>query len=172
RSALALKLHQFEDTGALIASSTTSLPEAHGEGRNWDYRYCWLRDAYYTLSALVNLGHPEEVRGSADYLQHIVASSAGRIQPGYSVTGQGPLTERILESLPGYRANLPVRIGNLAYTHIQNDVYGQMMLSLLPLYIDKRTPARDRLGSPLLVKRLLDLIEMTIDEPDAGLWEL
>jgi len=171
RSALALKLHQFEDTGALIAASTTSLPERPGEGRNWDYRYCWLRDSYYTLSALNHLGHFAELHRFADYIQQLLATNSDRIQPVYSITGQAELTEQILD-LPGYRGNQPVRVGNQAHTHIQNDVYGQMMLSILPLYLDRRLPARDRLHAPWLIERVLDYIESTMDDPDAGLWEL
>lgn len=171
RSALILKIHQFEDTGAIIASSTTSLPEAPGSIRTWDYRYCWLRDAYYTLKALHNIGHYDELIGYANYVQNIAISETTGLQPVYAISGDYELTERHLD-LPGYLGHQPVREGNLAYTHVQNDVYGQVLYSLLPIYVDERFHRVD-LHSPSLelIHQLLSQIEKRMDEPDAGLWE-
>lgn len=171
RSALVLKLHQYEDTGCFIASGSMSLPEANGSGRNWDYRYCWIRDTYYTLSALNSIGHFEESVRYFQYIENILFSEENRIQPLYTIKGNRKIEELELD-LPGYRnENRPVRLGNQAYTHIQNDVYGQLLVSLLPLYTDKRLAVRQHKRSIELVTFLLDRIEALMDEPDAGLWE-
>lgn len=170
RSALCLKLHQFQETGAIIASSTTSLPEAPLAGRNWDYRFCWLRDGFYTLLALTNLGQFEELEMYSQYISNLTPTEEGRYQPLYSIFGENFLEEEILE-LEGYLGNKPVRIGNSAYTHKQNDAYGQILLSLLPLYLDERIPEKNRFHNLGLVKNILEQIELTMEEPDAGLWE-
>ncbi|MEK6476776.1 glycoside hydrolase family 15 protein [Catalinimonas sp. 4WD22] len=170
RSALVLKIHQFEDTGGIIASTTTSLPEAPGSGRNWDYRYCWLRDTYYTLTAFNHIGHFEELERYFYYIANISASQKSRYQPLYSISGSDLLVEKIMD-LKGYLGNQPVRVGNQAYEHIQNDVYGQVLLSLLPLYVDHRFINDERTGSQNLVYDVLRKIEEVMYEPDAGLWE-
>lgn len=170
RSALVLKLHQYEDTGGIIASGTTSLPEHHGSSRTWDYRYCWFRDSYYTLKAFNEMGHFDELEGYFDYIQNILMRDGGRIQPLHSVTGQTAL-EEIHIDLEGYLGNQPVRIGNKAVDQIQNDVYGQVLVGLLPLFIDMRLTFSKKNSYKPLVDRLLSWIDQTMDEPDAGLWE-
>ncbi len=170
RSALVLKIHQYEDTGGIIASTTAGLPEAPGSGRNWDYRYCWLRDTYYTLTAFNNIGHFEELEKYFHYIANISANQEDRYQPLYSVGGTNHLTEKIMD-LKGYLGNQPVRIGNQAHEHIQNDVYGQVLLSLLPLYVDHRFNNEERAGTHQLACQVLHKIEIYMDEPDAGLWE-
>ncbi len=170
RSALVLKIHQYEDTGAIIAASTTSLPESDGSGRNWDYRFCWLRDAYYILNALNNLGHFEEAEHYFQFIANITEMENGRYSPLYTVTGRNDFKELIMD-LEGYKGNKPVRIGNQAVEHVQNDIYGQVLLSLIPLYVDRRCIYQNRLDPSRFINEILDKIAMTIDEPDAGIWE-
>ncbi|WP_345211661.1 glycoside hydrolase family 15 protein [Mucilaginibacter gynuensis] len=173
RSALVLKIHQFEDTGAIIAASTTSLPEYDKSERNWDYRYCWLRDTYYVLTSLNHIGHFEEMERYFGYVADISFSDGEdfRYQPLYGITGKKDLVEVIMDHLDGYLGNKPVRVGNQAYEHIQNDIYGQVLISLLPLYTDHRFVFTERKDSVRWIESLLGKIERTIDEKDAGIWE-
>lgn len=171
RSALALKIHQYEDTGAIIAASTTSLPEFPGSTRNWDYRYCWLRDTYYVIQSLNHIGHFEEMEKYFSWVTDISFAEDFRYQPLYGITGEKKLTEIILNDLEGYEGEQPVRIGNQAYEHIQNDIYGQVMVSMLPLYTDHRFIFAERKDSAKWIEYILSKIALTIDEKDAGIWE-
>lgn len=171
RSALALKIHQYEDTGAIIAASTTSLSEYPGSGRNWDYRYCWLRDTFYVINALNHIGHFEEMERYFNYVTDISVSESFRYQPLYGITGEKNLYEKTLDHLDGYLGNKPVRVGNQAYEHIQNDIYGQVLISLLPLYTDHRFVFSERKDSARWIEYLLSKVERTIDDKDAGIWE-
>ena len=170
RSALVLKLHQYEDTGGIIASGTTSLPEFDKSTRNWDYRYTWIRDSYYTLTAFNSIGHFEELEKYFQFIENIIAHEDHFIQPLYSITGEKKLVERLLD-LEGYLKNAPVRIGNDAYRQIQHDVYGQLLISIAPIYTDQRLSAGGKHRTLKIVEVLLDLIEEIIDEPDSGIWE-
>ena len=170
RSALILKLHQYEDTGAVIASGSTSLPEINQGHRNWDYRYCWMRDTYYTLNAFNNIGHFEELEKYSAYIQNVILNEKEKIKPLYTITGEPVPDEKVL-LLQGYLKNKPVRIGNNANYQIQNDVYGQILVSLLPLFIDKRLNYFDMQKSEFITIWLLNRIEEFMDIPDSGPWE-
>jgi glucoamylase len=170
RSALVLKLHQFEDTGGIIASGSTSLPEFHDSTRNWDYRYCWFRDSHYTLRAFNQIGHFEELEKYFDFIYNILHNATDSLQPLYSVAGDKKLFEVTLD-LAGYLGNKPVRIGNKAYIQSQHDVYGQVLVSLLPLYTDKRLIFGKKNSYHTVVPWLLGQIERTLSLPDSGLWE-
>ncbi len=173
RSALALKLHCFEDTGAIVAATTTSLPESPGSGRNWDYRYCWLRDSYYVLEAFRRLGHFEERERFAEFLLNLAAGSPElELAPLYRIDGKSDLDERVLPDWPGFGGERPVRVGNAAARHRQNDVYGEMVLALAPLFLDERF--REELTSRQTLTILERLARKAIEvagQPDAGIWE-
>ena len=172
RSALALKLHQYDDTGALLAATTTSIPEYPGSGRNWDYRFCWLRDAYFTLNALERLGHSEEMERFLEYLRNLSEQRAGVLQPAYRINGDSDAEERILEHLAGFEGDGPVRIGNQAFEHVQNDVYGEMVLGVSRLFLDARFVGEvPRHTAVEMIQVLVDQMDARLDEPDAGLWE-
>jgi GH15 family glucan-1,4-alpha-glucosidase len=172
RSALALKLHCFEDTGAIIAAMTTSIPESPGSGRTWDYRYCWLRDSYYVLNAFGLLGQFEEREQFVQYLLNIAGGAGGLdLAPLYRVDGSSNLEEKILEDWPGYNGEKPVRIGNAASLHSQHDIYGEMVLALTPIFLDERMSAE---RSPAALKLIEGLARKAISlagVPDASIWE-
>jgi GH15 family glucan-1,4-alpha-glucosidase len=172
RSALALKLHCFEDTGAIVAAMTTSIPEAPGSGRTWDYRYCWLRDAYYSLGAFRLLGHFEERENFIHYLLNVAGGAPDlNLAPLYRVDGTSGLDESILENWAGFNGDGPVRVGNGAAVHTQNDVFGEMVLALAPIFLDERFRA-DRSGAALkLIERLARKAISVAGIPDAGIWE-
>jgi len=173
RAAITLKLNADEDTGGIIAALTTSIPEAAGSTRTWDYRYCWLRDGYFVVDALNRLGATTTMEGYLRYLATIAASVDGApLQPVYSLGGAAALDERTVESLPGYRGMGPVRVGNLAYQQTQHDVYGAVVLAVTHAFFDQRL---ERRGDVTLFERLEPLGHRALsahDQPDAGLWEL
>jgi GH15 family glucan-1,4-alpha-glucosidase len=172
RSALALKLHCFEDTGAIVASMTTSIPEAPGSGRTWDYRYCWLRDAYYSLGAFGLLGHFEEREEFVKFLLDVAAGSPDlQLSPVYRVDGASDLDEEIVPGWPGFGGDGPVRIGNGAARHTQNDVYGEMVLALTPIFLDERFSAERSKAALELIERLARRAIAVAGTSDAGIWE-
>lgn len=160
RSALALKLHIFEDTGAIIASPTTSIPEGPDGGRTSDYRYCWLRDAYFVINVLNRLGQFEEMEKFIQFLHNIAVTGAGEgLQPVYGITGERTLTERELPWLEGFGGAGPVRVGNAAHAREQHDVYGEMVLAVTPLFFDSRL---DRIDHGRAFENVKHLVEQAI----------
>jgi GH15 family glucan-1,4-alpha-glucosidase len=172
RSAITLKLCTFEDTGAVVAALTTSIPEHAGSGRNWDYRYCWIRDSYFVVQALNSLGTSRTMEDYLHYIDQIVARSNGaRLQPLFSISGEVEVPERTAPALPGYRGMGPVRVGNHAYLQRQNDVYGAIVLAAAQLFFDERLANP---GDAVLFDRLQrfgELAAKSYEEPDAGPWE-
>ncbi len=173
RAAITLKLCQHEETGAIVAALTTSIPEHADSQRNWDYRYCWIRDAYYTVQALNRLGALDVLEGYLEYLRNIVESArGGHIQPLYGVGGEASLPEHIAEGLPGYRGMGPVRIGNQAAEQVQHDAYGQIILSSLQAFIDQRLYRVSGVEDFEALQEIGERAYAVFDKPDAGLWEL
>ncbi len=172
RSALVLKLHCFEDTGAIVAAMTTSLPEAPGSGRTWDYRYCWLRDAYYSLGAFRLLGHFEEREHFVNYLFDVAGGAPDlKLAPLYRIDGKSDLGERTLENWPGFEGHGPVRVGNAAAGQPQNDIFGEMVLALAPVYLDERFQAERSDQALELLTGLARRAVAVAGTPDAGIWE-
>jgi GH15 family glucan-1,4-alpha-glucosidase len=173
RAAISLKLCHFEETGAVIAALTTSVPEAAGTSRNWDYRYCWLRDSFFVIHALNRLGATKTMESYLGYIGNLVAGTTdGFLQPVYGIGLESALIEREEASLSGYRGMGPVRIGNQAYEHIQNDVYGSVVLAATQSFFDSRLihPGGPELFS--LLEVVGEKARELWNEPDAGLWEL
>ena len=172
RAAIALKLCQHEETGAIVAALTTSVPEAPGTQRNWDYRYCWIRDSYYTVQALNRIGALDVLEKYLAYLRNIIdQAKGGDIQPLYSVMGDAQLHEWEAGHLAGYRSHGPVRIGNAAYKQVQHDCYGQIVMPTAQAFCDTRLlrMADDRDFAHL--EEVGETAWQKHDQPDAGLWE-
>jgi GH15 family glucan-1,4-alpha-glucosidase len=173
RAAIALKLNVAEESGAIIAAMTTSIPEAPNSSRNWDYRYCWLRDSYFVVDALYRLGDSATRGRYVDFVSEIV-SNAKDIPPAplYTITGAPIPEEHVASHLSGYRGMGPVRVGNQAFEQIQHDIYGEAILTAVPLFTDAAFSGR---GDVRLFKQLEILgnyAARTFDKPDAGLWEV
>lgn len=173
RSALALKLHCFEDTGAIVASTTTSIPEAPGSGRTWDYRYCWLRDAYYVLGAFHLLGQFEERERFIQWLFDVAGGSPDLdLAPLYRVDGRTDLEERLVPDWPGFGGSGPVRVGNGAALQRQNDIFGETALALSPVFLDERFQDEQSPATLALLTRLARKAIAVAGTPDAGIWEV
>ena len=173
RAAITLKLCVYEPTGAIVAALTTSIPEAPNTGRNWDYRYCWIRDAYFVVRALNRLASMRKMENYFRWLMNLVASANDdHINPVYGVGLEAALPERIVTSLPGYGGMGPVRVGNQAYEHLQYDSYGNIVLAVTQAFLDRRLlspPTRvDFMRLESMGRKALDVF----DKPDAGMWEL
>jgi GH15 family glucan-1,4-alpha-glucosidase len=173
RAAITLKLSLFEDTGAIVAAMTTSIPEAPGSGRNWDYRFCWLRDAFFVVRALNSISEVATMEEYLRWLMNIVIrSGGGHIQPLYGIGQEETLTESILDHLPGYRGMGPVRIGNQAQEHFQHDVYGNIILGAAQAFHDHRLFKRAGRTEFAHLEAVGEQAFRVYDTPDAGMWEL
>ncbi|HUO67127.1 MAG TPA: glycoside hydrolase family 15 protein [Gammaproteobacteria bacterium] len=172
RAAISLKLCSYEDTGAVLAALTTSIPESPDSGRNWDYRYCWLRDAYFTIQALNRLGATRTMEGYLRFIDRVVAARGdSEIPPLFSIAGSDDLPERVEPSLRGYRGMGPVRIGNAAHGQRQHDVYGAIVLAAAHSFFDNRLL---NLGDASQFAQLEVLGEHALavyGTADAGPWE-
>ncbi|MGB5086596.1 MAG: glycoside hydrolase family 15 protein [Methylocystis silviterrae] len=173
RAAITLKLCTYEPTGAIVAALTTSIPEAPNTQRNWDYRYCWLRDAYFVVRALNRLAAVRKMENYFGWLMNVVASSIDTdIQPVYGVGLESVLQEKIVTSLPGYRGMGPVRIGNQAYQHLQYDSYGNVVLGVTQAFLDRRLLSPPTRTDFLRLEAMGHKALAVYDKPDAGMWEL
>ena len=171
RAAITLKLCQFEETGAIIAAHTTSIPEAPGSVRNWDYRYCWLRDSFFVVHALNRLGATQTMEDYIGYLTNIAVEHQDPLQPLHGIVPGTPLHEWIAPNLDGFKNNKPVRVGNAAATQAQHDGYGSVVLAVTQMFVDERLP---RMGDEALFRQLEPLGRAAAKyalQPDAGLWE-
>ncbi len=173
RAAITLKLSLFEDTGAIVAAMTTSIPEAPNSGRTWDYRFCWLRDAFFVVRALNSLS---EVGTMEDYLRWlsnvVVQAGGGHIQPLYGIGLERELPEATYGHLGGYRNMGPVRVGNQAQEHFQHDVYGNVVLGAAQAFHDHRLLHRAGEAEFLRLEAVGEQAVRNYDKPDAGMWEL
>jgi GH15 family glucan-1,4-alpha-glucosidase len=173
RAAIALKLCSFEETGAIVAALTTSIPEAPDSGRNWDYRYCWLRDAYFTVQALNRLGATRTMEEFIAYITNVAAMEEdGRLRPVYGIVPGSSLEERVIDGLKGYRGMAPVRVGNAAEGQDQHDAYGSVVLAAAQMFFDHRLPRRGDLELFRLLEGLGETAFRLALEPDSGPWEL
>ncbi len=172
RAAITLKLCQYEETGAIIAAHTTSIPEAPGSVRNWDYRYCWLRDAFFVVHALNRLGATQTMEDYITYLTNIAVENQDPLQPLHGIVPGHRLHEWIAPNLDGFKNNKPVRVGNAAATQAQHDGYGSVVSGRHP-DVRRRAPAQDgRRGAvPAAWSRSGRAAAKYALQPDAGLWE-
>lgn len=171
RAAITLKLCQFDDTGAVVAALTTSIPEVAGSQRNWDYRYCWLRDVFFVIRALNRLGATQTMEGYLNYVANIATGSQRVLRPVYGLVHDQPLPEWTAPDLAGFQGMGPVRVGNEATEQIQHDSYGSIILAASHMFLDNRLPSR---GDVELYRRLEPLARQAsrlVMEPDAGMWE-
>src|SRR5712672_4311905 len=171
RAAITLKLSSYEETGGIVAAHTTSIPEAPGSGRTWDYRYCWLRDAYFVVKALNRISATQTMEDFISFTLGIASSREETLRPVYSVVPTDSLEERTAEHLEGYRGDGPVRFGNAAVEQSQHDTYGSIILAATPMFFDRRLPRPGDEGLFRLLESLGEKAAKAALEPDAGIWE-
>ena len=173
RAAITLKLSLYEETGAIVAAMTTSIPEAPGSGRNWDYRFCWLRDAFFVIRALNSLSEVGTMEDYLRWLSNVVMQSRnGHIQPLYGIGLELELPESVLDHLSGYRGMGPVRVGNQAQEHFQHDVYGNVVLGAAQAFHDHRLLHRGGVAEYQVLETVGEQAVRVFGTPDAGMWEL
>lgn len=169
RAAIALKLSNFEETGGIVAALTTSIPEAPRSGRTWDYRYCWMRDAYFVVKALNRLGATKTMEGFISFILGI--ASENQLRPVYRVVPTDPMDEIVAPNLKGYRNDGPVRVGNAAAFQSQHDTFGSIILAAMPMFFDRRLPRQGNEALFHLLESLgLKAVQLAFT-PDAGIWE-
>ena len=172
RASITLRLCSFAETGAIVAALTTSIPESPDSQRNWDYRFCWIRDAHFTVQALNRVGASHTMERFIEYIANVIALERKPIlKPVYGVLPESDLSERVVTTLAGYRGQGPVRIGNAAADQAQHDVYGGVILAASQMFFDERLPKK---GDVALFERLEPLGMMALKlalTPDAGIWE-
>jgi GH15 family glucan-1,4-alpha-glucosidase len=171
RSAITLKLSNFDETGGIIAAHTTSIPEAPGSGRTWDYRFCWLRDAYFVVKALNRIGATQTMEDFISFTLAIASNTNEPLRPVYGVVPTDSLEERITPELKGYRGDGPVRVGNAAAQQLQHDTYGSVILAALPMFYDRRLPRLGDQGLFELLETLGEKARTLAFEADNGIWE-
>ena len=169
RSLITLKALTYAPTGGIVAAATTSLPEALGGMRNWDYRYCWLRDATFTLYALLTGGYTAEADAWRQWLINSVAGTPSTLNIMYGLAGERRLTELTIDWLPGYERSQPVRVGNAAYAQHQLDVYGEVMDSL---HVSRRSGLPCDENAWRVQQAIMNFLEMDWQKPDEGIWEV
>ena len=174
RAAITLKLCTYEETGAIVAALTTSIPEAPGSRRNWDYRYCWLRDAFFVVRALNRLAEVETMEHYLRYLANLIVApdAVEHLQPVFGIGLERQLTEHEAPHLAGYRGMGPVRVGNQAHEHFQHDVYGNVVLAYSQAFFDRRLLRPAGAVEFARLERMGERAYAVYNTPDAGMWEL